>query len=177
MSDLPNYLPGIPPMYGVKQPSPEFSQGNDVVLEFELWFNGEPLIDIKQWKLEAFVKKSLKANNVLWKAEIDHHLFQKDKRSNVFCLRIPADKTATFLPGNYFFAIVGTQHVGSAAPFDRKVTLHQAMFDLILDAASPFPRLTNAMVTALYLDPTDRTYTLITETTEPTEPDPVSLIV
>lgn len=177
MNQLPNYLPGIPEMYGVKQPAPEFSQGNDVVVEFELYFNGEPIIDLTNWKLEAFVKKSLKANTVLWKAEIDHYLYQKDKRSNVFMLRIPADKTSTFLPGSYFFAVVGTQKVGSSQPFDRKITLHQAMFDLVLDAASPFPRLTTARITALYLDPIDRTYTLVTETTESTEPDPVSTII
>ena len=177
MSDLPNYLPTIPEMYGLKQPAPEFSQGNDVVIEFELYFNGEPIIDTKNWKLEVFVKKSLKADNVLWKAELDHHLYQKDKHSNVFFFRIPADKSSLFLPGNYHFAVVGTQKVGTAAPFDRKVTLHHAMFDLALDAGSPFPRLTQTSVIALYLDPIDRTYTLITESTERTEPDPVSLII
>lgn len=177
MSDLPNYLPGIPPMYGVKQPAPEFSQGNDVVVDFELWFNGEPLIDTAHWKLEVFVKKSLKANTVLWKAENGYHLYQQDKRSNLFFFRIPADITATFLPGNYFFAVVGTQHVGSAVPFDRKATLYNAMFELTLDAASPFPKLSNSAVTALYFDPTDRTYTTVVEHTENTEPDATSLIV
>jgi hypothetical protein len=177
MSDLPNYLPNIPAMYGIKQPAPEYSQGNDVVLEFELYFNGVPIIDLSGWKLEAFVKKSLKAQNILWKAELNYHFYQKDKRTNVFCVRIPADASSFFLPGDYYLSVVGTQRIGTGDLFDRKVTLHNAMFELVLDASSPNPRLSNSGVTAVIFDPLERKYTVTIEGTEPTEPDPVSLIV
>jgi hypothetical protein len=174
MSELPNYLPGIPPMYGLKQPSPEFSQGTDVVVEFTVTVDGEPLNDPKDWVLEAFIKKSLKANNILWKCTLGYNLYQKEK-SNTYFFRLPHQISAQFLPGSYVYAVIGTQKVGTGAPFDRRLTFSEGTFDLTLDAGSPYPRLTGSNVKASFFDAATGKYIYQVESTERTEPNPIDL--
>lgn len=175
LNDLPNYIPGIPPLYGLKQPSPEYTQGNDLVLEFDLEFEGKPLSDVTNWWLTGYVKKSLKAVNILWQAEYGTYLYKKEGTTNRYCLRIPRVVTALFLPGSYYFAIRGTQKPATGIPRDLQITLHKGMFQIDLDASSPNPKLANFIITSVSVDwlKEEGFVTITTQSTEPTEPENV----
>ncbi len=173
MSDLPNYLPGIPPEYGVKQPSIEVAQGTDVIQEFTLYIDDTPLINPSDWILEVFVKKNNVANNILWKGELNSGLFQK--HNNLYYFRIPHDITALFLPGTYYFVVRATQKPGKGLPHDRMLSIYENSFAIDLNPASPNPKLNNFMVQAQVYDPIAGRYIITTESTEPTEPQIVSL--
>lgn len=171
MSDeLPSFLPGTLPMYYVKQPAPEYTQGCDIVVEVPLTFQGQPLIDITNWKIKTYVKKSLKAENVLWKAGMDKWMTQKPG-TNIFYFRIPHCVSSNFLPGSYYFAVIGHQKIATGEGFDARANLASGMFDINLDAGSPHPKLSTYEVVAFVTNDQDLTWAALINTTEPTEPD------
>ena len=129
MSDLPNYLPGIPPLYGYKQAAPEFAQGCDVVVEFPLEYGGEPLTDLSDWVVTVYIKKSLKAEIVLWRGPVEH------KIAKIYFFKIPATDTIDTVPGTYYYAVKGIKGVGEAS-----VTLKEGIFAVVLNASSPTPK-------------------------------------
>ena len=173
MTDLPNYLPGIPPMYGVKQLAPEASQGEDIIVPVELTLDGEPLLDVTGWILEAFVKKSLKAIGILWKGELGNGI--EHKAENLYYFRIPHSVSALFLPGSYYYAVRGTQKPATGVGFDRMANLAQGMLNVALSASSPNPKLEAETMEVVYYDPASgRTIVRAqyTELTEPQSPPP-----
>jgi len=170
--ELPSFLPGVP-MYGVKQASPVTSQGCDVIVEMELSYLGEPIIDTTGWHIYTTVKKSLKAQNVLWTADLTTGMYQV-KDTNIFSFRIPASASSTFLPGAYFYTVIGQQKVGVGVDYDVTVDLLTGMFSIDLNAASPNPKLNTIMLTNFVFNPQTQTWAAAITSTENTEPmDPL----
>jgi hypothetical protein len=130
MSDLPYYLPGIPPLYNVKQASLEFAQGSDITIQFPLTYNGDPLTDTTDWTLTTYVKKSNKAANVLWTGSVD------SVTSNIYSFTIQASDNATTVPGTYFWTVKGIL----AGEDTKTLIMAEGTFAVILDASSPNPK-------------------------------------
>lgn len=140
MNELVDYLPGLPPQYGLKQPSPSFSQGEDVVLTVPL----KQVITVDQWtSLECLVKKGVYADNTLWRTVAGAGL---TVGSTEYQMVMPSVVSARFLPGSYHAVLVGKQKVGAGSPIDRIAVLAESMFEIVLSAASPHPKLTGALV-------------------------------
>jgi hypothetical protein len=138
VKDIPTYLPGVPPQYGIKWPSPQFTQGSDVMLEFPLYVDSSPLDDLKGWKLELWLKKGVQANNVLWRGTLGDGLYHK--HGNIWLFRIPAADTAQLLAGTYFYAVKGTKLVDKEG-FALNTVLGRGSIEISVDASSPNSKL------------------------------------
>ena len=135
--DLPNYLPGIPPMYGVKASTPVFSQGQDVLVEFPIVQPGPGVYqigvsvqantsDIPQIPAlqgvglgqlyfgDSFLSSWNATITVKKDLEATNVLWTGTLnngvyyvKNNIYLLYIPATVTATFRPGTYYYCLSG----------------------------------------------------------------------
>ena len=143
IANIPVFAPGIPPQYGIKQPSPPFVQGCDVLLYLPIYLttpdgDSSPLVDPTGWNMEVIVKKSTQANNQLWTGSLDKGFYHQ--KTNIYLLRIPADITATLTPGTYFYAIKGIKLVNTSG-FSITTPLGSGTFEVTVDASSPNSKL------------------------------------
>ncbi|NBQ68934.1 MAG: hypothetical protein EBU46_08930 [Nitrosomonadaceae bacterium] len=164
MSELVNYLPGLPEQFGIKQPAPSFALGEDVVLTGAI----KTGIVVDRWtNLECLVKKSAYANNTLWRVTAGAGL---TVGSTEYQMIMPASVSGQFLPGSYHAVLVGKQKVGTGTPVDRFAVLAESMFELRLSAASPNPKLSGSTSTLAERDPETGVITVIKTSVEQTLP-------
>src|SRR5574343_1953473 len=98
-------LDGVPSDIGIKQPSPVFTQGEDVKLFFYLNYNGKPY-EPSLGVLEGFLKKIPQAANVLWTPKLNEGIFKANETPGYYYLLLPAEVSAYFLPGTYYLDLV-----------------------------------------------------------------------
>lgn len=164
MNELVDYLPGLPPQYGVKQLAPSFAQGEDVVLTVPLKY---PIVPDQWTNLECLVKKGVYANNTLWKAVAGAGL---TVGSESYQMVMPSLVSGQFLPGSYHAVLVGKQKVGAGSPVDRTAVLAESMFEIVLSVASPHPKLSGASTTLASRDPDTGIITVTVTSVESTLP-------
>lgn len=168
-------LDGITPFTGYKQPSPSFNQGEDIGLSFFVNYEGKPLNKL-DWNLRGVIKKSVHAENVLWQAIPEVSLFEKESTPGYYYFVMPGAISGQFLPGIYFFDLLGTQKVGHGPDhLDRTRVLLSATFNIELSASSPNPKLKNTSVTEVNFDPGSLQVTYKRTTVENTGPDGVDI--
>lgn len=170
---LPDYLPNVAPRYGLKQLPQSFAQGEDGLINFELSFDDKPL-KLDEWTLTAMVKKNVHAANVLWQVDFGQH-FYYDSGHKIYTMVLPSVASSLFLPGTYHLTVKGKQKTGTGGKVDRTVTLATLMFEIILDAASPNPKLSAETVTEVAFDPETGIYRITRSTVEPTVPKYVDI--
>lgn len=164
MSELVDYLPGLPKQYGIKQPAPVALQGEDVVLTFPL----KQVIDTKLWtNFECHVKKNNYASNTLWLVKPGSGL---TVTSGEFRMVMPTAVSSLFLPGTYHVVLVGRQKPGEGSPLDRTTVLGESMFEIQLSAGSPCPKLSGDVTVAIETDPDTGQVTITRTGVEPTVP-------
>jgi len=130
-------LEGTPTQEGQYQPSPEYAQGNDIVMQMLLSYEDVP-VDDTQWKLEVFVKRSVSANLIDVYATLNQGLFSESRRG-LYTFIIPAATTSSLEPGLYFLTVRGTQKIGTGKMKDVAVDLLSSSFNIVLTASSPYP--------------------------------------
>lgn len=172
LEELPEYLPGMPAQYGLKQMNESFGQGESIILDFNLQFKDVP-VRPNDWNLEAIIKKNTYANNILWSAKIGKYMFEK--RPGLYYVVMPADVSALFLPGTYHCSIKGKQKVATGDPFDQTVSLKDFTFQIELKAMSPNPDLHGETTYETFYDYDTGVYTVRRTSVEPTHPNPVDI--
>lgn len=170
IKDLPNYLPGIPRQYGLKQPSPKFSQGEDIVIRLNPLYEGKAIEDDK-WALQAFIKKGPKAVNILWTGKEHAGLFKDDKG---WYIHLPSDASSYFLPGTYHLVVKGRQLIGTEFPVLQNFELQYTFFEIVITPSSPNPKLRAETIIETTYDPETGIWTIKRTSVEPTEPDAIS---
>jgi hypothetical protein len=164
-------LDGTEPKDGIKQPSPSFPQGDDIVLSFYINYNGMPIIT-SEWALEAIVKKNPGAATVLWRGILGVGLWEKEGIPGYFSIIMANDVSAQFLAGTYYLDIKGVQKIGTGENVrDLTVTLLSTTFNIYLTASSPSPKLRPGMVTSVTVDAPSGVVTVSRTSVEPTLPD------
>ncbi len=167
-------LEGVEPKSGIKQPGFVFNQGEDVLLSFYLTYEGQP-VTFNDWHLEAYIKKSTHAANVLWKGVPDLGIFKKEK-DGYFYILMPSSASSYFLPGTYYLDVKGCQRLGrSGEAFDLTRTLLSATFNIRLTASSPHPTLKPIASTEVQFDPQTREVTITRTSVELTQPPGVDI--
>jgi len=163
------YLDGNISQTGIKQESPKFFQGEDIRLSFYLNYNGVPVSEQK-YIIEAIVKKSPIAKNILWKGVLGNGLYKTDVNGNFYIL-MPAAASALFLPGAYYFDAKIMEKVGSGNDVkDLTVVVLSDMFNIELSAASPNPGLRPSKSEESSYDPETGITTVTITSVEPTLP-------
>jgi hypothetical protein len=166
-------LDGTLQQQGIKQATVQFSQGSDVNFAFYVGYNGAPVTSDK-WDLEVIVKKNVHAQNILWKAHLHSGLYVKDGIPGFYYIILPAEATATFLPGTYFVEVRGKQKIGKGEPMkDLTVPLANYTFGIELTAGSPNPKLRPHSESEVSVDPATGITISRKTSVEPTVPDPV----
>lgn len=167
-------LDGNPASTGIKQPPPQFYQGEDVVFKIYLTLDGEVLTPEKHI-IEVIIKKNQYADNILWKGVLGDGLYPRlDDKDGYYLIWMPSSATSTFLPGTYLMDIKSTDKLGAGeGAKDRTVRVSQTLFNIDLSAMSPNPKLAPSSVVEVSYDPntgiTTTTYTGV----ELTVPKPV----
>lgn len=121
-------FPGIPFVPGEPNPS-NFCQGEDVIFDAFLYYQGEPVTQDK-YKIVTQVKSSLRSVNTIWTGEIQNGVYPEEK-PGYYTVWIPADKTTTLFAGSYNLNVFLSQSVGEGTgPHDRKISLIDIVFNI-----------------------------------------------
>jgi len=128
-------LPDVPEPTGKPIPI-NFYQGEDIVINFYLTFNGEPVTEDK-WDIVGTVKKNQYAQNVLWEAKINNGLY-KQKPDGYYQVILPSEASATFLSGTYWLVVMIHEKSGEG-PKDLDLVVLNQPFSINYSAASPNP--------------------------------------
>lgn len=162
-------LDGYVSQDGVRSESPRFYQGEDLKLAFYLDYNGQPVTEEK-YQLEAIVKKSPAAQNILWKGYQGTGLYNNGKAGDYYIL-IPSTITSNFLPGTYYFDVKLSEKVGEGdAVRDLSFVILSSTFTLELSAGSPYPKLAAHRIEERSYDPSTGITTITITSVEPTLP-------
>lgn len=168
-------LDGTPPDIGIRQPSPTFSQGEDMKLDFYLSYNGAP-VDVSKHIIELNLKKLPQAKTVLWTAKLGAGLFQSPT-SGAFYMLIPSEISGYVLPGTYYVDIILTERTGTGeAVKDLRVVLKSFNINVKLTPSSPNPKLTANSVEVIGYDMESGIWTLQFTSTEQTLPLPSPIL-
>ncbi len=162
-------LDGYPVQQGVRDQSPRFYQGEDVRLSFYLNYNGAP-VDTDKHHLEAIVKKSPSAVNVLWKGRLNDGLYHKKAKGDFYIL-MPDSASSLFLPGTYYLDIKLSEKSGEGEDVtDITAIILSTTFTLELTAASPNPKLAANKSEEVSYDASTGITTIKITSVEPTLP-------
>ena len=101
MKEIPQYLYGVPPMYGVKQQSVEFPQGFSVVLPID--FDSCGFHDFENYKLSAFIKDDITCPTVVWYGDEDNQGIIK--KNDKYYIKIKLAESEQLQPGTYYLAV------------------------------------------------------------------------
>lgn len=128
------------PVYAQTEWEPSFTspvthfQGSDVVLEMMLQGARNEPLQLTDYLVTFFLKKSESADNILFR----HDIVEKTagRPDGFYSVTIPARITSKLPPGVYYFTVQATQKAtgGVMPPF-------RGFFSLELSAASPNPNL------------------------------------
>lgn len=114
-----------------------FYQGEDVLIEFTLFYNEEP-VDAEKWDISGFVKKNKYARTVLWEGNLDGGI-SKTNKTGSYKLLIPAEASACFVPGTYWLTVTIKEKAGTGQHDLTFVVMNQP-FSIDDSAASPYNR-------------------------------------
>jgi hypothetical protein len=103
MNELPDYLPGNPPMYGIKQEATQYYQGASINITAILTEDGVQ-VDQEDYVIKAVIKSNLDANNAVWQGFPNCGIFFNDNRVTI---KVPNSVTAAMPGGIYYLALVG----------------------------------------------------------------------
>lgn len=123
-------LPGLP-IYERRDPNPDiFYQGEDMVFDLQLYFEGSPVL-VDDYELIAIVKINPRSFNPVWTGVLDGGIYRMLDKPGHYELWIPAEQTAKLLAGSYFLDIQIKERVGAGeGKYDRKYVLLQHIFNI-----------------------------------------------
>ena len=133
MYDLPDYLPGTPPMYGVKQENCSSPQGLDLYIPLD--FSESGISDFSGYTLEAILKDDKLSDAVVWFGHTtDGGLVLVD---TTYYAYISLAQAITIPAGLYYLAVTAElTGDGAAAPVSNKTLLYEQEVSLRNTAAS-----------------------------------------
>lgn len=162
-------LVGSPMQLGIRQPSPVYPQGHDIVFHFYLNYNGKP-IDLADWTLTGYVKKNVYAQNVLFKSASQNGIYPAGSPGYYYFL-MPGNISGLFLPGLYYMEVVGVQKIGEGEFIkDITVSLMNTNFQIVLAPSSPNPKLASKVTSEVLYDPSTGQLIITQQSVEPTYP-------
>ena len=135
MNCLPNYLPGLPEMYGIKQESPQFDQGVDINLPVTLKEN-DIAVAPANYILTAYLKVDIDVPPIAWTGTIDNGIVVS---GSAVSIAIPKTVTSTLLSGIYHLAILGTL----VADASHSAVLYKTLVVVNQAASSPLSVVTS----------------------------------
>ena len=109
MDYLPDYLPGNPPMYGVKQQTAGIAQGSDAYLPID--YSNSPVADLEGYDIRAMIKQTLDTNDVVWFGDFTNGLVTVD---DVDYLHLNVDFMMTLPAGYYYVTVYATRDDASS---------------------------------------------------------------
>ena len=124
MSTIPEYLAGYPPMYGVKQESPQFIQGADIAFVIAA--------DTSLPGVRATLKSDTSSSTVLWHGYANYGITQNGAAATV---RIPANISNTIPSGIYSLTVEARSDANDGA----YIELYSTVFSVRPNAGSPAP--------------------------------------
>ena len=136
MIRLPDHSFTSNPMFGVisqvgaVQPSPSYSQGEDIAFSVQLNLDDAPL-DLNNYKLVVAVKKSLDGENTMYRQQVT-----QQGPVGYASVLIPAASSALLRPGTYYFSFLATSKLTG-----RKTVVMTGTFNVELSAVSPSPKM------------------------------------
>jgi len=101
--NLPVYLPGTPPMYGLQQQAKQYFQGTDIVIYAQLTDNCAP-VDYNAYFLKAILKDTPDSPIVTWVGYNNSGILFVN---GVCQLNIPAASTTQLQAGTYYISLIG----------------------------------------------------------------------
>ena len=137
LSFLPNYLPAVPPMYGVRQETPASPQGLDLYIPLD--FSDSGITDFSPYLLEAIIKEDELSDGVVWLGHItDGGIVSKTVSSvTTYYAYISLAEAATIRAGLYYLAVTAEVNGDNAAiPISNKILLYKTLVNLRNTAAS-----------------------------------------
>ena len=123
----------------------DFYQGEDIILEVYLNYNGKPVVE-HDWTVTGFIKKNKYADTVLWE-----EIPTQGKPAGAFTFHIKADDSARFLPGTYWLTVAIKEENGKG-PWDLKMIILDQPFSINQSAGSKYTQ------NQLDIESTERTY-------------------
>lgn len=171
-------LDGNVPIEGIKQPSPQFYQGEDIRLSFYLNINGN-VVTPDKYNIELILKKSPSATNILWKGQYGAGVYSSSQTvpNGRYYMLMPAEVSALFLPGTYYLDAKVTEKIGTGDLVKDVVTIIQlGTINIDLSAASPNPFLKPRKVQEVTYDPETGVTTVTITSVEGTLPLPINVI-
>lgn len=127
-SDLPNYLPGNPEMYGVRQQADQYFQGVDIIIEASLVEN-QSKVDYNDYSLKAVLKADLDSPTVVWYGYPNYGVFFNNGKVQI---NIPANITRQLPAGVFYLTIIGK----SKTNVNHLAVLFNKTISIVLSAAS-----------------------------------------
>ncbi len=115
----------------------DFYQGEDIVMEVFLNYNGDP-VSVEEWEITGVVKKNKYADTQLWEAELDKGIY-KTHTVGFYKVILDAEKSARFVPGTYWLTIFIKQK-NSDNPRDLQFVVLNQAFSINDSAGSPYTR-------------------------------------
>ena|ERR1017187_1950524 len=131
MNELPDYLPGQEPMYGVKLEADQYYQGSHITITASLTENGIP-VNVDDYAVKAVVKSDLSSNKLVWQGFMNCGIFVEN---NELQIKIPRSTLDTMPSGTYFVAVVGKLK----RDVNHVATLFTRTISLVASAASTLP--------------------------------------
>lgn len=150
MELLPDYLPGNPPMYGVKQASTQVYYYTDVVIPVD--FSGSGIPEVTNWVLTASVYDSRNHLDPVWTGTIANEgivLYQ-----DVYYIVIPAADVLQMGEGVWYVDVTGTNStitapsVTSRVLFSKTISVHRNAANVLsgIPVTTPAPIISNNLV-------------------------------
>jgi hypothetical protein len=123
--DLPDYLPGNPPMYGVKQASTSFYQGDCIEIAI-------PITVDPRCTLVAYVKDDLASSTFLWVGKQGNGV---DVNLGRVTVKIKSSVAQGFPSGIYYLTVAGQW----PSDINAYQVLYNISFSINAAASSPYP--------------------------------------
>lgn len=170
-------LDGNIPIDGIKQPAPQFYQGEDITLYFVLCLEDKPVTP-ETHNVEIIVKKSPVACHILWKGVFGNGVYKApNKADGTYYLLLPAEISSLLLPGTYYIDAKIGEKIGSGQ-LAKDVFRIQPVGSINIDisSASPNPRLRNTRTEETAYDAKTGVTTVTIKLIESTLPLPIAVI-
>ena len=117
MEEIPQYLFGLPPMYGVKQESLKFSQATDIFFQLDL---SDCQLTLSEYNLSAILKSDMESDWILWKGTLENGGLTLAEGS--YFINLKHSNSNNLLPaGTYYLSLVGERGLGDTKTPTRTV--------------------------------------------------------
>lgn len=122
-------IPGIPFESGVTNPD-VFFQGEDIIYDMFIFFNGAPVVK-EDYEILAAIKTSPRASRGWTGSIAEGGIYQTAEKLGYYELWIPAAVTQTFLAGTYYINVaIREKFAAGKGRFDRKYTVLKTYFNI-----------------------------------------------